>query len=139
MSTIGATAPPASGTINGQVVEFAPIIDVVAHRYFADGQPLGQVPEDLARGWLAHDTAYLLRWAMDDVAGYGDLDRELRWLADVLHHRNFPLTGLAANLGIIAEVIATNTGLPAGLAARLHQGARLVREIDVGLRSDSLS
>lgn len=136
MSTIGATAPPADATLDGVSVDFAPLIDVVAHRYFSNGQPHGAVSEDIARRWHAHDTAYLVQWAIDDCAGYGSLERELRWLTDVLHHRNFPLDGLAANLDIIADVVATNTRLPAELVTRLREGGRLVRRIRAELHGD---
>ncbi|MEX2626058.1 MAG: hypothetical protein WD225_04195 [Ilumatobacteraceae bacterium] len=129
MSNIGATAPPAHATVDGEVVDYAPIIDVIAHRYFATGHPHGDVPEHLARRWHAHDTAYLLQWAIDDISGYGSLERELRWLADVLHSRNFPLDGLAANLDLMADVINTNTGLPTELVTCLRDGSRAVREI----------
>ncbi len=133
MSTVGATAPPAHATLAGEVVDFAPIIDIVAHRYFAEGHPHGNVPELLARRWHAHDTAYLLQWAIDDVAGYGSLERELRWLADVLSSRDFPLDGLVVNLEVMAEVIEFNLRLPTELVMRLRHGARLVREIDAQL------
>lgn len=131
MTTIGATAPPTFATLDGEFVDFAPIIEVVAHRYFSAGLPFGEVPEHLARRWHAHDTAYLLQWAIDDVAGYGSFERELRWLADVLTHRNFPLDGLAANLDIIADVVAVNTRLPASLVECLRSGGRLTRAISV--------
>lgn len=136
MSNIGATAPPAYAPVDGVGVDFVPITDVVAHRYFAERLPHGEVPEHLARRWHAHDTAYLLQWGIDDISGYGSLERELRWLADVLAHRSFPLGGLAANLDILAEVIHTNTDLPTELVARLREGARLVREIDAATGHD---
>lgn len=129
MSAVGATSAPIAADVHGVLVEFAPVIETVAHRYFATDQPLGAVDEQLARKWHAHDTAYLLQWAVDDAAGYGSLDDELRWLVDVLHHRNFPLDGLAVNLDIVADVIATNFGRLDGLVDSLRDGARLVRQL----------
>lgn len=135
MTTVGATTPPTHATLDGEIIDFAPIIEVVAHRYFGGGHPHGAVPEHLARRWHAHDTAYLLQWAIDDVAGYGSLERELHWLTDVLAHRNFPLDGVAANLDIIADVVAIDVRRTS-LVECLRDGARLTREIAAAGRTD---
>jgi hypothetical protein len=121
--------PPASARLAGRTVALAPLTEAIADRYFAE------FPEDLerygaaARPWELHDTAYCLQWALLDVEGLADLQREIAWLRDILYARGFPLEHLARNLELAADVVAEefgDDGAPA--AARLRDAAQTARE-----------
>ena len=111
----------------GADVALGPLAQAVAERYFE------RYPEDLerygdvARAWEVHDTQHLLNWAIGDVEGHVDLERQVGWLAGVLEARDFPLEHLAGNLELAAETVeARLPGAPA-VATRLRDAAALVR------------
>jgi len=119
---------PTSATLAGRRIELTPLAEAVADRYF------NEFPQDLeryghaARAWEIHDTAHCLQWAVLDVERFADLQREIEWLANVLHARGFPLEHLARNLELAADV--TNERIaehgPA-IAQRLRSAATAVR------------
>jgi hypothetical protein len=120
--------PPASARLAGRTVALGPLAEAIADRYFAE------FPEDLerygaaARPWELHDTAYCLQWALLDVEGLADLQREIAWLRDILHARGFPLEHLARNLELAADVVAEELGADgAQAAARLREAAQTAR------------
>jgi hypothetical protein len=101
----GAPAP-ASARLHGRPIALRPLAEEVAARYF------GEFPDDLerygdaARDWEIHDTSYCLEWAILDVEGIADLEREIAWLSDILGSRGFPLERLRRNLELGADVVA---------------------------------
>jgi hypothetical protein len=99
----------------------------VADRYFADYPDDLERYGDVARAWEVHDTQYLLAWALGDVAGYVELERQVTWLARILEAREFPLDHLAGNLLIAADVIAARVAGAEPVAERLRAAAALVR------------
>jgi hypothetical protein len=119
--------PPAQARIGETDVALAPLAEAVADRYFeaypGDLERYG----DVARAWEIHDTQYLLSWAMGDVAGYVDLDRQVRWLAGILEARDFPLEHLAGNLELAADVVDERLDGGGAVAGRLRDAASLVR------------
>lgn len=119
--------PPARAQLGGTEVALEPLAEAVADRYF-DAYP-GDLQRygDVARAWEIHDTHYLLAWAMGDVAGYVELDRQVRWLAGILEARDFPLDHLADNLDLAAEVVIDRVPGGEPVAARLRDAAALVR------------
>ncbi len=80
-------------------------------------------PEELERygehapAWCRHDNQHILAWA---ASPHADFDKEIRWLAGVLGARGYPLTSLADDLDIAAEVVPE-------LADTLRAGAETVR------------
>ncbi len=123
----GGWPPPATVRLAGTELVLEPVASAVAERYFE------RYPEDLerygevARAWEIHDTQHLLNWAVGDVEGHVDLERQVSWLAGVLEARDFPLEHLAGNLELAADVVETSVDGGAAVAARLRDAAARVR------------
>ena len=123
----GGWPPPDRATLGGREVALPPLASAVSERYFE------RYPEDLerygelARQWEIHDTQHLLNWAIGDVEGHVELERQVGWLAGVLEARDFPLEHLAGNLELAGEVVADELGGTEALAARLRDAAAHVR------------
>jgi hypothetical protein len=114
-------APVTSGPL-GQAGPFDLVSPATAicRRYRAEFPDEAARYGDAGNAWCVHDNQHLLNWAVDDAAGHGDLQSEVGWLASVLEARQFPLTRLARNLDIAAEVaIAQWPAVPGGLVAGL--------------------
>jgi hypothetical protein len=120
--------PPADAALGDRTVDLGPLAEAVADRYFA-AHPgdLERYGADVARAWEIHDTRYLLSWAIGDVEGRADLERQLDWLARVLEARAFPLEHLARNLELAAHVVAEQVDGAGAVAERLRAGATRVR------------
>jgi len=119
--------PPAEAELDGRPIALPPIAAEIADRYFADYPDDLERYGDVARAWEVHDTQYLLAWALGDVAGYVELERQVTWLARILEAREFPLAHLAGNLLIAADVIAARVAGAEPVAERLRAAAALVR------------
>jgi hypothetical protein len=120
--------PPAEATLGDSTIDLAPLAEGVADRYFAEHPgDLERYGADVARAWEIHDTRYLLSWAIGDVEGREDLERQVAWLARVLEARAFPLEHLARNLELAAEVMAGHVAGADAVAERLRAAAALVR------------
>jgi hypothetical protein len=119
--------PPAEAELDGRPIALPPIAAEVADRYFADYPDDLERYGDVARAWEVHDTQYLLAWALGDVAGYVELERQVTWLARILEAREFPLDHLAGNLLIAADVMAARVAGADPVAERLRGAAALVR------------
>jgi hypothetical protein len=129
----GRTAPPSGwpapdvATLAGERVDLVALAEAVADAYFE------RFPEDLdrygdaARAWELHDTRHLVSWAVGDVEGLVDLERQVAWLARVLAGRDFPLEHLAVNLELAAGVVDARIAGGDAVAGRLHDAAALVR------------
>ena len=119
--------PPTSATLDGEVIELLPLAEAVADRYFEE------FPEDLerygdaGRRWEIHDTQHLLNWAIGDVEGFVDLDKQAAWLARILAARDFPLEHLAVNLELAADVVAAQVADGSAVAEKLRGAAATVR------------
>jgi hypothetical protein len=105
----GAVPPP----------QYRAAAEEIARRHFA------LHPEELERygehamAWCIHDNQYILAWAGEP---HIDFDKEITWLASVLGSRGYPLSSLADDLEIAAEVAPE-------LSERLLAGAALVRDM----------
>jgi len=120
--------PPDHATLGGRRVALAPLAETVADGYFAEFPDDLERYGDAARAWEVHDTMHCLQWAILDVEGYADLEREIAWLTSVLGSRGFPLERLARNLELAAVVVEERLGAPgASVAGRLHAAAASVR------------
>jgi hypothetical protein len=109
-------------------LDLALLAEAIADRYFAvHPEDLERYGADVARAWELHDTRYLLSWAIGDVEGRVDLDRQVAWLARILEAREFPLEHLAGNLEHAGEVVAARVDGGDAVAARLREAATLVR------------
>ena len=121
----GGWPPPDRARLGDREVELLPLSTAVSERYFE------RYPEDLerygelARQWEIHDTQHLLNWAIGDVEGHVDLERQVGWLAGVLEARDFPLEHLASNLELAGDVVEESLG--GAVAQRLRAAAAFVR------------
>ena len=119
--------PPAEARLGDATIALGPLAAATAERYFE------RFPEDLerygeaARAWELHDTQHLISWAIGDVRGSVDLERQVGWLASVLGARGFPLEHLAANLELAADVVEEQVDDGAGVAERLRAAAVATR------------
>jgi hypothetical protein len=116
--------PPRSVELDGVRLELTPLAETVAARYFAE------FPEDLERygdaalPWEIHDTLHTFNWAVLDVRGLADLEKNVVWLAKVLAARDFPLEHLARNVELCADVVDDER-----VAATLIAAAAAVRAV----------
>ena len=119
--------PPTEAQLAGARIELEPLAAVIADRYFerfpGDLERYG----DLARQWEIHDTQHLLSWAIGDVEGFVDLDKQAAWLARVLSARDFPLEHLAVNLELAADVVDEQVAGGSAVAEKLRGAAATVR------------
>ncbi len=126
----GGWPPPDRAHLGGREVALPALAASVADRYFE------RYPEDLerygdvAREWEQHDTQHLLNWAIGDVEGHVDLEKQVGWLAGVLEAREFPLEHLAGNLELAADTVEQELEDAAALAGRLRDAAAHVRGRD---------
>jgi hypothetical protein len=117
--------PPTEAQLDGRRVELVPLAAEIADRYFTrHPEDLERYGSDVARAWEMHDTQHLVNWAIGDVEGFIVLEERVRWLADVLAARDFPLDHLADNLEIAADVMGERS---AAVAERLRNASALVR------------
>ena len=121
----GGWPPPETATLGGAEVALAPLAAAVSVRYFERHPDDLERYGELAREWEQHDTQHLLNWAIGDVEGHVDLERQVGWLAGVLEARDFPLEHLASNLELAGEVVEEPLG--GAVAQRLRAAAAFVR------------
>ena len=121
----GGMAPPTTARLpDGTELDLLPLARTVADEHLA------RHPEELdrygeaVRAWCVHDNQHLLNWAAMDLAGFVDLDAQLRWLATVLTSRGYPLESLADDLRTAAWVLRRPPSSDArrALADRLAAG-----------------
>ena len=123
----GGWPPPDRATLAGREVELLPLAVAVSQRYFQRYPEDLERYGDLARQWEIHDTQHLLNWAIGDVEGHVELERQVGWLAGVLEARDFPLEHLAGNLELAADVVGAELAGADALAGRLRDAAAHVR------------
>lgn len=124
----GGWPPPPEAQLGGVRVDLGGLARAVCERYFEAYPEDLERYGDLAREWEIHDTQHLLNWAIGDVEGFVDLERQVGWLAGVLEARDFPLEHLAGNLDLAADVMAAQLADGDPVAARLREAAAYVRE-----------
>ena len=122
----GGMAPPTTATLP----DGTPLDLIALAREIAD-EHLARHPEELerygdaVRAWCVHDNQHLLHWAALDLAGAVDLDAQLRWLANVLTSRGYPVQSVADDLRTAAQVL----GRPPSSDARRALANRLVAAV----------
>lgn len=121
-------------TAGGQVVDLVPIAEEICARYRAEYPDERQRYGPAGDAWCRHDNQYLLAWAIQDaVDGTVDVVEQTRWLASVLHARDYPIARLAWDLDLAADLAPPHLPDPA-LARRV--GERL-RAAAAAVRADA--
>jgi hypothetical protein len=124
----GGAAPPATAELpGGEVVDLAPLARAISAKLRAEYPDEEERYGTAGFDWCVHDNQWLLRWAAEDVAiGHGYFARNVRWLANVLAKRDYPLERLARNLEIAADVVGRESEGRSAIASRLRAGAGVV-------------
>ena len=126
----GGWPPPERARLAGEEILLRPLAESVSERYFERYPEDVEHYGDLARQWEVHDTQHLLNWAIGDVEGHVELERQVGWLAGVLEARDFPLEHLAGNLELAAETVEARLEGASAVAGRLRDAAAHVRGTD---------
>jgi hypothetical protein len=122
-------APPDTAPLpDGTILELAPLAREIARRHRLEFPDEAERYGDRGLEWCVYDNQWLLSWAFTAACGWGNLYDQLAWLAGILETRNYPVSRLARDLEIAAEV--TSQAI-ASTDARVHElfvsGADLVR------------
>lgn len=125
----GAKPPTSIYVGDGDVLDSLPLATEMARRYGVEFPDEQERYGDAGRAWCVHDNLHLLNWAAETVRGYDNMQRQVAWLAGVLESRGYPLSRLARNLDIGADVIRERIqGMPGeGLSAVFEDAASFVR------------
>lgn len=124
----GGFPPPEHSLLAGREVPLEPAAREICRRYREEFPDEQERYGEAGNAWCVHDNQHILNWTLMAVDMGHDLDKELLWLAGVLHHRDFPLERLVRNLHIAAEVVEAQLGADgAEPARRLRAGGEAVR------------
>jgi len=127
----GAEPPGEMLTAEGAVIDLVPLAGEICRRYHGEFPDEDERYGPAGRAWCLHDNRYLLAWAIQEARdGTVDLVEQALWLADVLAARGFPVTRLARDLDIAAEVAALgieHEALARAVPLRLAAAAAAVR------------
>lgn len=121
----GRAAPTETRLPGGTVVALVDLAREICRRYRDEFPDEQERYGEAGVAWCEHDNQWILHWALEDLAGIGDLDRHITWLADVLARRDFPVPRLVRDLEIAADVVAE--GGSDALAGRLRAVAEAIR------------
>jgi len=101
----GMAAPTTTLLPDGTELDLLPVARAIADEHLAAHPEELERYGEAVRAWCVHDNQHLLNWAALDLAGAADFDAQLRWLANVLTSRGYPLASLAADLRTAAAVL----------------------------------
>jgi hypothetical protein len=122
----GEPPPTEARVAGGEAIDLRALAEEICRRYRAEFPDEQGRYGDAGIAWCVHDNQHILNWAVGEVNGVVELERELAWLGGVLEARAFSLDRLARDLEIAAEVTGERLGEPA-LADGLRAGAAFVR------------
>jgi hypothetical protein len=118
------TPPPATAELrDGTTLDLRSLAIEICRRYRLEFPDERKRYGDVGVAWCIHDNQHILNWAVTDWNGFGGLRSQLEWLAGVLDAREFPVSRLARNLELAADVVRP-THL--GLANALTDAVRFV-------------
>ena len=123
---VGGMAPPVSTRLpDGTELDLISLARKVADEHLARHPEEVERYGEAVRAWCVHDNQHLLNWAALDLAGAADFDAQLRWLANVLTSRGYPIESLADDLRTAASVLRRRPSSDArrALAYRLEAAA----------------
>ncbi len=95
--------------------ELLPLAERVCAAYYAEFPDTDERYGTRGRAYSAHDNAYLAAWVLQgiELGSPATLERNVRWLADLLTARGFPLDRYARNLELVAAAIVDGGLAPA--------------------------
>ena len=116
--------PPATAELrDGGTLDLRALAVEICRRYRLEFPDEQERYGEAGIAWCIHDNQHILNWAVTDWSGFGGLRSQLEWLAGVLHARDFPVSRLARNLELAADVVKPNQ---LGLSNALTDAARFV-------------
>lgn len=132
-SPTGGQPPPRAARVENMQLDLEGLAADICDRYHAEFTDEEARFGDAGRDWCRHDNQWLLSWAVNDILGLDELDRQALWLANVLASRDFPVDRLVRNIQIAAEVATARVPAPVGtqLATRLTSAAVAVADASV--------
>ena len=106
---------PIPTTDAGFPSELLPLAERVCAAYYAEFPDTDDQYGARGRAYCAHDNAYLAAWVLQgiELGSPATLERNVRWLADLLAARGFPLDRYARNLELVATAIVEGGLAPA--------------------------
>jgi hypothetical protein len=121
--------PPTEARVGGGArIDLLALAEEICRRYRAEFPDEEGRYGDAGVAWCVHDNQHILNWAVGEVNGFVELEREIAWLGSVLEARAFPIERLARDLEIAAEVAAERLPEPASaIGEALRGGAAFVR------------
>jgi hypothetical protein len=124
----GGAAPETTTLPDGTTLELVPLAREIALRHRTEFPDEADRYGDRGLEWCVYDNQWLLSWAFIDACGWGNFHEQLAWLAGILEARDYPVSRLARNLEIAAEVTADAVASPDAHVRELFvSGAELVR------------
>ncbi len=114
---------------DGTRLKLAALAGEICHRYSKEFPDEAGRYGEAGPAWCRHDNQHILNWAILDLRGLVDFDKELTWLSGVLEAREFPTERLARDLELASVVVGERVSSEDSdaLAERLAAGASLIR------------
>ena len=114
--------------MRGETLHLSPLAHEISRRFAAEFPDEAERYGEAAFAWCVHDNQWLLGWAAEDIElGGGHFLGQVRWLANVLGSRDYPLERLVRDLELAAEVVGDGNEGRRELVARLREGADALR------------
>jgi hypothetical protein len=124
----GGASPPASAVVRGETLQLTPLAHEISRRFMAEFPDEAERHGEAGFAWCVHDNRWLLGWAAEDVdVGGGHFLGQVRWLANVLGSRDYPVERLVRDLELAAEVVGDCTEGRRELVTRFREGAAALR------------
>ena len=101
----GASPPASAELADAEPFELQPLAAEICRRYRLEFPDEEERYASAGQEWCVHDNQHILSWAALAADGYVEFQREIDWLAGVLHARDFPLERLARDLEIAVGVL----------------------------------
>ncbi|HKG35724.1 MAG TPA: hypothetical protein VKA89_04700 [Solirubrobacterales bacterium] len=123
------SAPPQEAELaGGEVLDLVRLATTICDRYRAEFPDEAERYGEAGIAWCRHDNQHILAWAAAATRGFVDLGAKVDWLAGVLAARDFPVSRLARDLEIAADVVRGESLEGSGrLAAALAEAATALR------------
>jgi hypothetical protein len=123
----GGAPPEVAELPGGRWLELAAPAREIARRHRAEFPDEEERYGDRGLEWCAYDNQWILSWAAAEAAGFENLGRQIRWLAEILDARDYPVERLARDLEIAADVVAPLRAVLESAAGTVRAGGGRIR------------